>query len=397
MQGQLTPNALGQTRAPAGPVNVCAAIELSKSRWVVAIQVPTSEKISVHKLAGGDVRSLLQLLARARSKLTAAGFDQVEIHTCYEIGYDGFWLHRLLEREGIHNHVLDSASIQVSRRGRHLKTDRLDAEALVRVLLALLRGERRVCSVVRVPTPREEDEKRLHRSRAALVRDRTRHLARIKGVLALHGVRHVEPARKDWVSLLKNLQTRDGRPFPPMAMAEIKRQAKLLQLVNRMLDELNEQLARRAKKPRLRRRVHEKYLLPKASQLQLLSGLGTTMSTVLATELFYRSFDNRRQLASYAGLTPTPYSSGSRERDQGISKAGNPIARHHAVELAWLWLMHQPDSAITKWFHQRVGDAKGRVRRIAIVAVARKVIVALWRFLETGLVPDGAHLRKLSR
>jgi transposase len=397
MQGRLASDALGQSQASPRPTNVCAAIELSKSRWVVAIQVPTSETISVHKLAGGDVRSLLQLLARARSKLTAAGFDQVEIHTCYEIGYDGFWLHRLLEREGIHNHVLDSASIQVSRRGRHLKTDRLDAEALVRVLLALLRGERRVCSVVRVPTPREEDEKRLHRSRAALVRDRTRHLARIKGVLALHGVRHVEPARKDWVSLLKNLQTRDGRPFPPMAMAEIKRQAKLLQLVNRMLDELNEQLARRAKKPRLRRRVHEKYLLPKASQLQLLSGLGTTMSTVLATELFYRSFDNRRQLASYAGLTPTPYSSGSRERDQGISKAGNPIARHHAVELAWLWLMHQPDSAITKWFHQRVGDAKGRVRRIAIVAVARKVIVALWRFLETGLVPDGAHLRKLSR
>jgi transposase len=234
MQGQLTPTALGQARAPAGPVNVCTAIELSKSRWVVAIQVPTSEKVSVHKIAGGDVRSLLQLLDRTRSKLIAAGFDQVEVHCCYEIGYDGFWLHRLLEREGIQNHVLDSASIYVSRRGRHLKTDRLDAEALVRVLLALLRGERRVCSVVQVPTPREEDEKRLHRSRAALVRDRTRHLARIKGVLALQGVRHVNPARKDWMSLLTNLQTRDGRPFPPMAMAEIKREAKLLQLVDRM-------------------------------------------------------------------------------------------------------------------------------------------------------------------
>jgi transposase len=264
-------------------------------------------------------------------------------------------------------------------------------------LLALLRGERRVCSVVQVPTPREEDEKRLHRSRAALVRDRTRHLARIKGVLALQGVRHVNPARKDWMSLLKNLQTRDGRPFPPMAMAEIKREAKLLQLVDRMLGELDEQIARRAKKPRLRRRFHEKYLLPNATQLQLLSGLGPTLSTVFATELFYKKFDNRRQVASYAGLTPTPYNSGSRERDQGISKAGNPIVRHHAVELAWLWLMHQPDSAISRWFYERVGDAKGRVRRIAIVAVARKVIVALWRFLETGLVPDGARLRPLSR
>jgi transposase len=397
MQGQLIPRALGQDQTPAGPVNICAAIELSNSRWVVAIQVPTSEKVSVHKIAGGDVRSLLQLLDRTRRQLIAAGFDQVEVHTCHEVGYDGFWLHRLLEHEGIHNYVLDSASIYVSRRGRHLKTDRLDAEALVRVLLALLRGERRVCSVVQVPTPREEDEKRLHRSRAALVRDRTRHLARIKAVLALQGVRHVNPASKDWMSLLRNLQTRDGRSFPPMAMAEIKREAKLLQLVNRMLGELDEQIARRAKKPRLRPRFHEKHLLPKATQLQLLKGLGPTMSTVFATELFYKTFDNRRQLASYAGLTPTPYNSGSRERDQGISKAGNPIVRHHAVELAWLWLMHQPDSAITQWFHERVGDAKGRVRRIAIVAVARKLIVALWRFLETGLVPEGARLRPLSR
>jgi transposase len=397
MQGQLTESALGQAPALARPVKICAAVELSKSRWVVAIQVPTSEKISVHKIAGGDVRSLVQLLDRTRSKLVAVGFDQVEVHSCYEIGYDGFWLHRLLEREGIHNHVLDSASIYVSRRGRHVKTDRLDAEALVRVLLALLRGERRVCSVVQVPTPREEDEKRLHRSRAALVRDRIRHLSRIKGVLALQGVRHVNPAHKDWMSLLKNLQTRDGQLFPPMAMAEIKRQAKLLQLVNKMLEEVNEQIVRRAKKPKLRRRLHEKYMLPKATQLQLLSGLGPTLSTVFATELFYKEFENRRQLASYAGLTPTPYNSGSRERDQGISKAGNPIVRHHAVELAWLWLMHQPDSAITRWFYERVGDAKGRVRRIAIVAVARKVIVALWRFLETGLVPDGARLRKLSR
>jgi transposase len=196
MQGHLTTSALGQTQALAGPVNVCAAIELSKSRWVIAIQVPTSEKISVHKLAGGDVRSLLQLLDRTRSKLIAAGFDQVEVHTCHEIGYDGFWLHRLLEREGIHNHVLDSASIHVSRRGRHLKTDRLDAEALVRVLLALLRGERRVCSVVQVPTPREEDEKRLHRSRAALVRDRTRHLARIKSCACSPGCSSRQPGQQ---------------------------------------------------------------------------------------------------------------------------------------------------------------------------------------------------------
>lgn len=147
------PSALDQSRAPAGPVNVCAAIELSKSRWVVAIQVPTSEKISVYKIAGGDLWSLLRLLDRTRGKLIAAGFDQVEVQSCCEIGYDGFWLHRLLECEGIHNHVLDSASIYLSRRGRHLKTDRLDAEALVRMLLALLRGERRVCSAVQRTDP----------------------------------------------------------------------------------------------------------------------------------------------------------------------------------------------------------------------------------------------------
>lgn len=374
---------------------IFASIELSKSTWVVGIRLPSQDKISIFNINGGEVDALLKLFDRARQADAQAGIEDAEIHSCYEAGRDGFWLHRVLEANGINNLVLDSASIQVSRRARHVKTDRIDAESLIRVLMALHRGETKVCSVVRVPTPKEEDAKRLHRSREKLVRDRVRQINRIKGLLSQQGIRHISPTRKDWTIALKHLRTRDGRPFPSLLMAEILREAKLLAVVDKMLADVDEQIAKRARMPRRRRRKFERFPLPIASQLLLFKGIGPTFATVLATEVFYRRFDNRRQVASYTGLTPTPYNSGIRQRDQGISKAGNPRARHYAVELAWLWLRHQPDSAITRWFHDRVGDAKGRVRRIALVAVARKLLVALWRFLDTGLIPDGAVMRPL--
>ena len=176
-------------------------------------------------------------------------------------------------------------------------------------------------------------------------------------------------------------------------MAEIRREAKLLAVVDKMLVDINGQIAKRARMPRRCKRKFERFPMPIASQLLRLKGIGPTFATILATEVFYRKFENRRQVASYAGLTPTPYNSGSRQRDQGISKAGNARARHYAVELAWLWLQHQPDSALTNWFNRRVDGTKGRVRKIALVAVARKLLVALWRFLETGLIPDGLQNR----
>ena len=373
---------------------IFAAIELSKAKWIVALCLPHLGKVSLYEIAGGDAERLLALLDRARTAATAQGVEATEIYTCYEAGYDGFWLHRLLEAGGIHNSVLDSASIQVSRRRRRLKTDRTDAESLLRVFMAWHRGERQACSVVRVPSLEDEDMKRLHRSRANLLRERVRHVNRIRGLLHLQGVVHVHPHREGWAAALPGLQTRDGRRFPPQLMSEIKREAKLLELVKKLLREVDLELVALVRAKRLHRRSCERSNPhPIASKLVSIRGIGPTLAAVLATELFYRRFDNRRQVASYTGLSPTPYSSGGTSRDQGISKAGNQRARSNAVELAWLWLRHQPDSRLAAWYRDRVTSAKGRLRRIAIVALARKLVVALWRFVETGMVPEGVVLK----
>ncbi len=390
---------MNQSGAGTAPIqssnNIFAAIELSSTAWVVAIHSPTRNKISIVRTTSGDVDRLIEVLERARTQVCATGSTAVQIHTCYEAGYDGFWLHRLLVSKGIHNQVLDSASIQVSRRRRNAKTDRIDAESLVRVLMALHRGETKVCSIVHVPTRDEEDVKRLHRSRATLVNERVRHVNRIKGLLKLQGVHHIEPNRNGWISSLKDLRSHDGSPFPPHLLQEIKREAKLLAVVKELLrevcadiDQLVSATADRTHRNRRKASPH-----PIAARLMQVRGIGPTFASVLAAEVFYRKFANRRAVASYVGLTPTPYSSGSMDRDQGISKAGNARARRYAVELAWLWLRNQPTSKLTAWFKERVTIAKGRVRRIAIVALARKLIVALWRYLETGLVPDGAMLK----
>jgi transposase len=200
---------------------IFAAIELSKASWLVALHLPSHDKISVFQVPGGDVDRLLAILERARETAMARGVSPtVEIHTCYEAGYDGFWLHRLLHAHGIHNQVVDSASIQVSRRHRNVKTDHTDAESLLRVLMAWHRGETKACSIVRVPTPEEEDLKRLHRSRETLLHERVRHVNRIRGLLCLQGIRHIDPGRDGWTAALVGLQTRDGRPFPVRLMAD---------------------------------------------------------------------------------------------------------------------------------------------------------------------------------
>lgn len=376
--------------------NIFAAIELSSTAWVIALHLPTKNKISLVRAASGDVDRLLQILERARTTVCSEGVTDSQIHTCYEAGYDGFWLHRLLMAKGIHNQVLDSASIQVSRRRRNAKTDRIDAEGLVRVLMALHRGETKVCSVVHVPSLEDEDVKRLHRSRQTLINERVRHVNRIKGLLKLQGVHHIEPNRERWINSLANLQTCDGRSFPVRLMQEIRREAKLLAVVKDLLREVCAEIDAlvQSASPRSRRRKRVEAPHPIAVRLMQIRGIGPTFASVFATEVFYRKFANRRAVASYVGLTPTPYSSGASNRDQGISKAGNSCARHYAVELAWLWLRNQPASRLTAWFKQRVTTAKGRVRRVAIVALARKLVVALWRFVETGLVPDGAVLKR---
>jgi transposase len=385
-------NAAHETKAVESAISIrriFVAIELSKSTWVVAIQPPTVDEVSLFRIPGGDIEKLFVLLDQVRHRSGEAD----EICACYEAGYDGFWIHRALTARGVASTVLDSASIQVSRRGRRVKTDRTDAESLVRVLMALYRGEHQVAKIVRVPSPEEEDDKRLLRSRGDLLRDRIRHTNRIRGLLNLQGVRHIDPNRPNWEAALLNLKTGDGRSFPRQLMREIRREAKLLGTIMRTLKEVDAEIAGMIRDALKRRHPAQRgQSHPIAKRLANIRGVGQQTAGILATEVFYRKFQNRREVASYVGLTPTPYNSGAVVRDQGISKAGNRRARTIAIELAWIWLRSQPESELSRWFHGRVGDTRGRVRRIAVVALARKLIVALWRFLESGVIPEGAAI-----
>jgi transposase len=370
------------------PARIVVAIELSKKSWLVAILTPVSDKISLRTLPAGDGGALLALLDGARVKAEAALGRAVEIVSCYEAGYDGFWLHRLLEAHGVRNHVFDPASLQVNRRARRAKTDRLDLRGMLRTLLAYLRGEPKVVSVVRVPSVEEEDARRLHRERHRLVGERVQHVNRIKGLLATQGIYDYQPLRRDRQARLAALRTGDGRGLGARLEAEITRELRRLELVLETIAALE---AERDAIAAAKAAAH-----PGAAKVQALvrlKAIGPEIATVLVGEAFWRSFDNRRQVAAYGGLDPSPFSSGGMSRDQGVSKAGNAKLRTTMIELGWLWLRYQPDSALSIWFRERVGTLKGRPRRIAIVALARKLLVALWRYVETGLVPDGAVLK----
>jgi transposase len=305
----------------------------------------------------------------------------VRVACCFEAGYDGFWLHRWLCARAIENRVLDAASILVNRRARRAKTDGLDVAGLLRTLMALERGETQVCRVVHVPSPEQEDARRRSRERARLVVERGQHTNRIKGLLMTQGIRDFEPTRRDWEARLEALRTPDGQPIRPCLRAELLRECRRLRQVMDMLAEVEaEQKTVAATEDGV------------AARLARLRGIGVTFAAVLGNEVFFRDFRNRREVGAYLGLAPSPWQSGQVERDQGIAKSGNPRARRTAIELAWLWLRHQPGSALARWFRERVAGAKGRMRRIMLVAMARKLIIALWRYATTGAVPEGAVL-----
>ena len=358
------------------------ALELSKSSWLVALHSPVADKVSMHRFVGGDVAGLLALIARKQTQAEARLGRTIRVLSCYEAGYDGFWLHRLLCARGIDNRILDAASILVDRRSRRAKTDRLDAAGLLRTLMALDRGESRVCRVVRVPSVAQEDARRRSRERTRLVVERGQHSNRIKGVLMTLGVRDFEPTRRDWQERLGALRTADGQELPACLKAEITRECRRLHQVIVMIAEVEAEQAAALDAEE-----------GQAARLIRLRGIGLVSATVLADEVFFRDFRNRREVAGYLGLASSPWASGRVQRDQGITKSGNPRARRTAIELAWLWLRHQPGSVLTRWFRQRVGTTRGRMRRIMLVALARKLIVALWRYLSDGLVPDGAELK----
>ena len=369
-------------------VRCLLAIELSKTSWIVAVNTSLSDKISRQTFKARDWKGLLELIGRLRARVSREFGRAVEVISCYEAGYDGFWLHRQLEAHGIRNHVIDPASLQVDRRARRAKTDRIDAERLLRSLMAHLRGEPKVWSVVRVPSEAEEDARRLHRERERLIAERVAHVNRIKGLCALHGIYDYEPMRCARRAQLERLRPVHGDELPPGLKAELERELTRLEVVLEMIATLEAERDAIVSEEAPTHRNADKIRV-----LHRLKAIGPEFATVLVGEVFYRGFDNRRQLGSYVGFAPSPFQSGERAREQGISKAGNPKARRTMVELAWLWLRYQPDSALSIWFRERVGSMKGRIRRITIVALARKLLVALWRYLDTGAIPHGAVLK----
>ena len=374
------------TPACAEYATVYLVFELSKAKWKLGVMLPGSQKMSRYTIEGGDLGALSGRLLAARAKAESSG-KPVRILACYEAGLDGHWLRRWLTEQGVMSHEVDPSSIEVSRRARRAKTDRIDLEKLMRTFLAYLRGEPRVCSMVHVPTVEDEDRKRRTRERERLLKERIAHTNRIKGLLFGQGVRDAMPLKFGFVASLDKLRTGDGRMLPPRLKEEIVREHERLCLVHKQI------VALEAKSKVELRAAVPGSAEAKILQLVDLKSIGPVGGRELVHEAFYRSFDNRRQVGSYFGLAGTPYDSGESRREQGISKAGNWRARKLAIELAWLWLRHQPDSELSRWFRQRVGNIQGRIRRITIVAVARKLMVALWRYLTTGVVPSGAVLR----
>jgi transposase len=359
--------------------------ELSKANWHLGVMLPGSAKMSRYTIAGGDTVRLSLRLDDIRAKAGRSG-KPVRILSCYEAGLDGHWLHRWLTDQGVINYEVDAASIEVNRRARRAKTDNIDLDKLMRTFGAFLRGEPRVCSMLHVPSPEEEDRKRRMRERDRLGKECTAHNNRIKGLLHGQGIRDVMPLRRDFIANLDKMRTGDGLPLPARLKQEIVREHVRLCLANQQVQELERICAKE-----LRCAVEGS---PEAKICHLISlkGIGPIGGQKTFNEVFYRSFENRRQVGSYFGLTGTPYDSGQSRREQGISKSGNRRARTIAIELAWLWVQHQPDSELSQWFRNRVGALKGRIRRINIVAVARKLMIALWRFVTTGVVPKGAVL-----
>ena len=363
---------------------LCVSLELSRSTWVATSLALGSKKISKHTLVGGDARKLLDLLARLKSRAEQRMAAPVKIVAIQEVGLDGFWIHRLLEANGVESHVVDPASIAVPRRHRRAKTDAIDGETLLRTLMAWQRGEPRVCAMTVPPSPSEEDCRRVSRERATLLRERIRHTNRIRGLLFGQGITNYNPLHKNRRKGLEELRTGDGRPVPAHLKAEILREIDRLELVLRQINEVE---AERDEMLRLAQASSPVALLMR------LKGIGPEFAAVLYLEGLFRHFENRRQLAAYAGLAPSPWKSGSVDHEQGISKAGNPRLRTTMVELAWMWVRYQPASALSCWFRQRVGSERGRIRRISIVALARKLLIVLSRYVSHGEIPAGAVMK----
>ena len=358
------------------------ALELGSTRWQLAFATTRTMRPRLRTIAARDLPALWREIALAQQRWALAPGSPVR--SCYEAGRDGFWLHRALVAQGVVNVVVDPASIAVDRRQRRAKTDRLDAVRLVVQLMNAVAGDRRGWRELRVPSVAAEADRQLQREWAAVCADRTRLRNRIQGLLITQGVSL--PLTATFVMQLPTVRLWDGTPLPAAVVARVTRDWTQLQQI-----EARRRALRQARTARVA--TEGDVVAQQTRQLATLRGVGCHGALTLATELFaWRGFTNGRQIGAIVGLTPTPYRSDQMVRERGISRSGNRRVRALSIELAWTWLRYQPDSALSHWFHQRFGQ-HGRARRIGIVALARKLLIAFWRYLDQGVLPAGACLK----
>jgi transposase len=358
------------------------AFELGNTEWKLAMTTSIEQAPLVRTMPSRELETLEVEIARAKAHFGLSA--TAPVRSCYEAGRDGFWLHRYLVSRGITNCIVDSSSIEVNRRRRRTKTDRLDACKLVTMLIRTAAGEKKVWSVVKVPSPTEEDRRQVHRELLFARRDRGRHTNRIKGLLASQGV---PLARiQELPTHLVTARLWDETPLPPLLCARLEREWDAVLGYSMRI--------RALKKERRALLEADDPAIAQVRQLNQLRGIGIDSAWLYVMEFFaWREFHNRRQVGGLAGLTDTHYQSGDLQHEQGISKAGNRWVRALAINTAWAWLRFQPTSVLAKWYQQKFGHGSSRVRKIGIVALARKLLIAFWRYLETGVIPEGAMLR----
>jgi transposase len=385
-QQQKSLNDLSRSLTPFDPNRtLIAVLELSKESWLVAGIIPGVERQPLKKLPA-DENEVLKLLDRWRAEAEKAGHKIDRITVAFEAGRDGFWLARWLRKRGIEAHVIHAASVAVSREHRRAKTDRLDTGGLKRAFLGWLRGEREHCKMAAIPTSAEEDGKRPHRERETLVGEHTSIINRTKATLARLGIRNFNPKLKKAPERLEQLRTPEGEPIPPNTLAEMHRDMERKQLIAEQI--------RQIEKARLEQLKQAPKDRPNLMVLLLVRvvGIGIETADMLVKEILSRNLRDRRAVARYAGLTGSPDESGSKRREKGLARSGNARVRRGMIQLAWRFLGYQAESALAKWFEARTENARGS-RKKMIVALARKLLIALWRFVRDGVVPEGIVLR----
>lgn len=372
------------TREAHPTATLHVAFELGNGRWRLGFTTGFGQRARQRSVAARDVQAVLREIETARQRFGLGA--EARVVSCYEAGRDGFWLHRLLTAHGIENRVIDSSSIEVNRHRRRAKTDRLDLEGLLRLLLRYEAGERRALAVIRAPSDGEEDARHLHRELLTAKRDRTRVTNRMRGLLANQGL-GIDLA-KDVAKQLEAMRRWDGSPLPPALHRRLLREWEKVRFLTQQIEALQ------AERRQLVREGRDA-AMAQVLQLAQLKGVGINSAWLHTMELFgWRRFRSGKEIGSLAGLTPTPHQSGELRRELGIDKAGNKRVRWMAIEGAWSWVRFQPNSALARWYEERFAHGGPRLRKIGIVAVARKLLIALWRYLETGVLPEGAELKE---